>query len=112
MTHLETAIRDAVEKGGYQPHMHGFKEWKSFTFQTAQAFVMSQGIECILFDPAFWRALGKARGWEEGIGKLPNGMTFGQFEEQHWTAKQHRFITHLQNDGDIEGFFASLATNN
>lgn len=51
MTYLKTAIRDAVEKGGY----------KIPRYEVSEAIIP---IEKLLLDPTFWASLGKARGWE------------------------------------------------
>jgi hypothetical protein len=46
-----------------------------------------------LHDPDFWKALAKARKWEDA-----NAWRF------HW----HRFIDHLADGKDAESFFAAL----
>lgn len=49
----------------------------------------------IFIDPAFWQALGKARGWIAP----PSGQAYFY---------QHRFIDHLAGGKDAESFFAEL----
>lgn len=101
MTHLEQAIKDAVEKGGYK---------SSFEVRTFEPAARMFGLATakkmhdshILSDPAFWQALGKARGWDNGnifAYKSPNASPIN-----NW----HRFIDHLAAGKDIESFFASL----
>jgi hypothetical protein len=46
-----------------------------------------------LHDPAFWKALGKARNWQDTGAWL-----------FHW----HRFIDHIAFGKDVESFFSSL----
>ena len=46
-----------------------------------------------LYDPAFWKALGKARSWQDTGAWL-----------FHW----HRFIDHIAFGKDVESFFSNL----
>lgn len=66
---LEQAIRDAVEKGGYNPKPNYYSP-----FRISDMGVMFHGddrdhefypVNTLLMSPAFWQALGKARGWKE-----------------------------------------------
>ena len=86
MTHIEQAIRDAVERGGYACGWTDANEWPT-TF----------------LDPAFWQALGKARGWKETTLEV-----YGYDVMYTWAYQQHRFISHLADRKEAESFFASL----
>lgn len=92
MNYTGNAIKEAVEKGGYDQFM-----------QLREPFL----------DPAFWQALGKARGWAKG--KWCNdsecgeeGEHYHQVSERNWLYKWHSFIDHLATGADAETFFKSL----
>lgn len=128
VSHLERATRDAVEKGGYQ----GFEWHDYFTTSSDQSHIWGHDektgeghgrpISDILLDPAFWQALGKARGWgsfydDEGMprvystqGWYPITKTGSGHDEQMWEAHWHRFIDHLASGGTVEDFFKNLDT--
>ncbi len=62
----------------------------------------------IFLSPAFWQALGKARGWitpEPDVWEPPLNLKVG-FNE--WHVKWSQFIDHLAEGKDAESFFASL----
>lgn len=68
MTHIEQAIRDAVEKGGWTKNDEhgcmcvakpGAAYPRCYTDRTVCYYK-------IFLDPAFWQALGRARRWEQG----------------------------------------------
>lgn len=88
MTHIEQAIKDAVEKGQYRPTENWFRG----------VLIENNGF---LLDPSFWQALGKARGWEKWFMPYKYGMT-------EWQGNWHRFIDHLAEGGDSETFFKNL----
>lgn len=108
MSAIEKCIREAVEKGGYEPWFNLLRVEKEIGFKEA-FWRMYSGI---FFDSAFWQALGKARGWDDlrdGIKEAridyldyANGTIFG------WKSVWHRFIDHLAEGRDAEEFFASL----
>lgn len=90
---LEQAIRDAVEKGGWvcgacvEPlrNYHWYKE-------------------AILLDPAFWQALGKARGW-----RLKATASNGElYQLDEWPRRWLDLIRHLASGKDVESFFEGL----
>lgn len=93
MTHIEQAIEEAVQKGGYifDYEKHEIDKGGSDAVPTAQ----------ILLDLSFWQALGKARGW--GDHKLQS-----EIENRCWKCRWHRFIDHLAEGKDAESFFASV----
>lgn len=91
MTHIERAIRDAMEKGGYKDGIASHEPWSAYR---NRAFL----------DPEWWSALGKARGWSEESVKM-NGRPM-----EIWLLHWHEFIDHLESGADAESFFASLAT--
>jgi hypothetical protein len=118
MTHIEQAIRDAVEKGGFMRHQQWTLQlfdaekntaWftayddedvtEDFPVKTAELFLM----------PAFWKALGKARGWDEErklrVRYYVPATSHSEWM-QEWQVKQHRFIDHLAHGKDAESFFA------
>ena len=78
MTHIEQAIREAVEKGGYDPVD------KSGHGVMGSIFVGENyySPHLAFLDPLFWQALA--------------------------TARWHRFIDHLAEGKDAESFFENL----
>lgn len=102
MTHLETAIRDAVEKGGYK---FGGMTKKQF-LKTWYIFV-----EKTLLDPAFWASLGKAREWFEWetCAKHHNdGVDTEDYDEKCPICVWHRLIDTLASGDSVENFFKTL----
>ncbi len=100
MTHIEQAIRDAVEKGGYEVknlQLNGAVLY-------ADMFSSKPMTSCaeLFLDPTFWQALGKARGWSEELVKM-NGRPM-----PIWLIQWHEFIDDLADDKDAESFFKSL----
>lgn len=112
MNNLEQAIKDAVEKGGY----NDIAGW--FDCEGRES-------EHRLLDPAFWSALGKARGWDgnhcDNCGKQPDSWLISnpaQCPDCYHAGKRgnpaepikfwHRLIDHLAEGKDVESFFASL----
>lgn len=94
MTHIEQAIRDAVEKGGYgRPMRQGLFGTNNF-----HPIPHSE----VLLDPALWQALGKARWSKVAYGRSPGAP------REYWQAKWHDFIDHLAEGKDAESFFATL----
>lgn len=81
MTHIEQAIKEAVEKGGYQ------------------APYPNEEISPILLDPLFWQALGRVTtgSWDAGE------------KNPRWLRMWHRFIDALAVGKSAEQFFAELA---
>jgi hypothetical protein len=53
-------------------------------------------------DPLFWRALGLALGWHDGVA------TPCLIYEQWWRQPWHRFIDHLADGHTPEAFFARV----
>ncbi len=104
MNYVEQAIRDAVEKGGWSNH-----PLASLELVTAKVAWWGQGgnedqgqwLSEIFLDPAFWQALGKARGWEKS--------SYNDEFKFLWLTVWHRFIDHLAEGKDAESFFASLS---
>lgn len=96
MTHIEIAIRDAVEKGGYQVENLMFNGSVIFANEFSSAGTRHPAD--VWQDPAFWQALGRARGWEEENKSIhPN-----------WKYYMHRFIDHLAEGKDAESFFKAI----
>ncbi len=88
MNSIESAIKDAVEKGGY---IHPGNQHIEFPCN-----------EITFLDPAFWQALGKARGWgASGIYAFGRNLL-------EWEANWHRFVDHLASGGTSEDFFKEL----
>ena len=73
MTHIELAIREAVEKGEWMSAflegmtVEQIENWTSHVW-AAEAFL----------DPLFWQSLGKARGWEKKV-VIRRGTVIGNF---------------------------------
>lgn len=117
MTHIEQAIRDAVEKGGWKPaDMFGDREAKPliklvFGQSYFEGFTKVADFGGGLFgryaysssflDPSFWQALGKARYYTKNTQE-------GSVRSKLWLQDWHRFIDHLASRADAESFFATL----
>ena len=84
------AIRGAADKGGY-----GYRWWKADDIEDGVAYnaLPMRALTEHLHDPAFWKALGKARSWQDTGAWL-----------FHW----HRFIDHIAFGKDVESFFSNL----
>lgn len=97
MMHIEQAIREAVEKGGYKlPNYYYHVEIGDYT----DLFV-HQIVWC---DPAFWQALGKARGW---ICTLKHAHQ-KRYNCAEWLRKWKALIDYLADGKDAESFFQEL----
>ena len=85
-------MRDAAEKGGYR---YRYRWWKVNDLEHSEGYngLQLRALSEHLHDPDFWKALAKARKWEDA-----NAWRF------HW----HRFIDHLADGKDVESFFAAL----
>jgi hypothetical protein len=61
MNHTATAIREAAERGGY-----GYRSWKANDTEDDEGYnaLPMRALTEHLQDPAFWKALGKARSWQ------------------------------------------------
>jgi hypothetical protein len=90
MNHVQQATRDAAEKGGYR-----YRWWKVNDLEQNEGYngLQLRALTEHLHDPEFWKALAKARQWEDA-----NAWRF------HW----HRFIDHLADGKDAESFFAAF----
>lgn len=88
MKYIEQAIKEAVEKGGYNgdPSLPAWSQklpWKD-----------------VFLDPSFWQALGRAWGWRDDEGTL--------YGRKMWHTQWVYFIDHLAQEKDAESFFESL----
>lgn len=104
MTHLEQALRDAVEKGGYK-----LIDLDGDPIEV-EDLDLAQEWRIIPSDASFWQALGKARGWEK-LTKIGNGKgPFKNFEHmmETWLLHWHRLIDTLASGGSVEDFFSKL----
>lgn len=97
--YLEQAIRDAVEKGGYDRERARVSQFDMRNGHEGMATSMLS-TDRVLLDPAFWQALGKAREWYKGIAP--------EHEPLYWKAHWHSLIDHLAEGEDVESFFATL----
>lgn len=138
MTHIEQAIRDAVEKGEYEIQLLLGKGAARFEgdyvvvkkpadmdgwISTFKEKISSLDTNKLFHDPTFWQALGKARGWD-GKTLVRRGAIIGNFvTPDHksyaemgfgmdyistWCFYWHCFIDHLAEGKDAESFFANL----
>lgn len=98
MTALEQAIRDAVEKGDYE----ALKE--CLCCGKIEKFCRC-GYESTLLDPAFWQALGKARGW---VYADDDGTPLKKQPRPAYMFYWHHLIDHLASGKSIEDFFIGL----
>jgi hypothetical protein len=90
MKYTAQAIRDAAEKGGYQ-----YRWWKVNDLEYAEGYnaLQMRGLTEHMHDPDFWKALAKAREWQD------TGA---------WLYNWHRYIDHIAFGKDAESFFAAL----
>lgn len=114
MTHLEQAIRDAIEKGGYNPKPNYYSP-----FNISNHGVMFHGddhdhefypVDTLLMSPAFWQALGKARGWKNNqeVEHYEAGSVLGGYRFLPSLYYRHRLVDHLDAGKDVESFFETL----
>jgi len=106
---IQEALKKAIE-GGY--HLHGAdgrdtddasansecSVWKSKENNST----CGVGVTAPWLDPHFWRSLGLALGWYEGV----EAKCF--IYEQWWRQPWHRFIDHLADGHTPEEFFARV----
>ncbi len=87
MKHTGQAIRDAAEKGGY-----GYRWWKANDIEHNEGYnaLPMRSLTEHLNDPNFWKALEKARSWQDSGAWL-----------FHW----HRFVDHIAFGKDVDSFF-------
>ena len=116
-------IQEAMNKataGGY--HINGsdgietYYEGASSAYSAwtrkdnASTFMVA--VEETFLDPEFWRALGRALGWDHAImtvHAVENGRpTLVTRAGQHWVSHWHRFIDFLADGKTAEDFFESL----
>lgn len=91
--HIEQAIRDA-EENGWRPAIGG-------------RYGLALYWQIPTSDPAFWQALGKARGWKTYKKNKIKVVRVADFEDE-WKTNWHRFIDHLAEVKDSESFFKDL----
>lgn len=103
MTYIEQAIKEAVDaKVGW--HSDYRTSGSSTTKLHSDIFI----------DPAFWQALGKARGWftkKDQCGGYDASTTYQTVREAQKRCSfcnWHRFIDHLAEGKDAESFFKNL----
>jgi hypothetical protein len=116
---IQEAVNKAVE-GGY--HMHGTdgiatvytganSQYSAWTrTDNHSSFLIP--VEETFLDPAFWRALGRAFGWEEACDLV---ITCAHGHEEccrchgyYWMYQWHCFIQHIAHGQTPDAFFASL----
>ncbi len=103
MTHIEKAIREAVEKEGYR------SDFTPSILMPIEDFVAHLAkVNAAVLDPAFWQALGKARGWKNDPRDVLRERMGGGIVAPPWISIWHRFIDHLAEGKDAESFFATL----
>lgn len=90
MRAIQTAIREAVEKGGYGKKPNS----KIALKKDVIAWYVQDGI---LLDPAFWEAYARARGID-----VDNDI------DEEWVELANSFWDHLMQGRDAESFFAAL----
>lgn len=107
MTHLEQAICDAVERGGYEPDFARFLWVKGYSTRVRPEPTANERSR-ILSDPAFYVSLGRARQWPEKLGQ-PYQTGNGEWTDIMWAEyKNHELVHHLHAKRDVESFFKDL----
>jgi hypothetical protein len=103
MSYIEQAIKEAVDHG-YQPNVERYPEMEGISpLQIAIAMQAD-----VFIDPAFWKALGKKRGWTTDDDFKYWQKSVAEWEDKYWKKFWHRFIDHLAEDKDAESFFKAL----
>ena len=106
---IQEAMKKAV-KGGY--HLNGFdgmdtddasanSACSAWTYHATDS-PCSASVKAALLDPHFWRALGLALGWHEGV--VTTCLVYNQWWRQPW----HRFIDYLADGNTPEAFFTRV----
>src|SRR5258708_23903226 len=97
MTHIEQAIRDAIDGGwkGSTAHSENFSH---------QALMSAWGHGLAALDPNVWQALEKA-GYSDG--EYIHGFPRSQVREK-WHYLWVRFVDHLADDHSADQFFEIL----
>lgn len=125
---MEKAIKRAIEgaiEGGWNPRPEKVEpqivmiqdtEYDGFAVLFETSFIDKKGMKngrnwslllsSILMDISFWRALGKAEGWELARFESDNGNIYAQTHE--YEIHMHRFIDHLIEGKPIDEFFNKL----
>ena len=104
MSHVETAIKEAVDHG-YAPKLEQYPEMVGYSIVQIAAAMTGD----VFIDPAFWRSLGKARGWTTDDDFKHWQGTIAEWKAKYWKTYWHNFIDHLADGKDAESFFAGLA---
>src|ERR1044072_5183491 len=100
MTYIEQSIKEAGDQG-YQPNVERYPEMEGISpLQIAMAMQAD-----VFIDPAFWKALGKKRGWTTDNDFKYWQKSVVEWEEKYWKKFWHRFIDHLAEGKDAESFF-------
>ena len=116
-------IQEAMNKataGGY--HINGSDGIETYYGGASSAYsawtrkdnasTFMVAVEETFLDPEFWRALGRALGWDHAImtvHTVENGRpTLVTRAGQHWVSHWHRFIDFLADGKTAEDFFKSL----
>ena len=100
MTHIEQAVKEAVEKGGYVPT---YTPKSATSLREVRPFIP---YEAIFLDPLFWQALGKVEGWNDKKHDFDEGGYCKNCRE--WIYHLHLFIDHLAGGKDADSFFKEL----
>lgn len=121
MTHIEQAIREAVENGWDENRAIV----KSVDFRDGHEGMGTsmKSTDRAFLDPLFWQALGKARAWKQDDDITQYVKDNGTYVKGHpilrqngekisrlgeWIHHWHRFIDHLAEGKDAESFFKDL----
>lgn len=113
MTYMETAIWEAVKKGGYSPAFGG-EDWSLGIGYVIVDDERCYPISDTFLDPAFWQALGRARGWGGHVNYTIDEHMKHESSlhiDGGWdvpTYQMIRLAEHLAEGKDAESFFATL----
>ncbi len=114
MTHIKTAIRDAIKDIDFQHWVHIYDAQVQMNGNNTVTFLGDGNhdntlpIAEILLSTDFWKCLGKNRGWAESKYYSFDGIhpTGESIPEAQWYSRV--FWNHLWKGGTAESFFASL----
>ena len=105
MTHIESAIKEAVDHG-FQPKLEHYPEMAGFSIVQIAAAMTGD----VFIDPEFWRSLGKARRWTTDEDFKHWQGTIAEWKAKYWKTHWHGFIDHLA-DGKMPKAFSPGSPN-
>ncbi len=107
MSNIETAIKLAIERGGYKPHAHEASfNLEAFKKNNYKASNRTKAI--FVLDPLFWQALGQALGWgyKDIDGKEWRVGAYGKLDA--WLGHSLEYFYLKLTNGNESEFWSNL----